>query len=467
MNVLSRAAASLALALGVLALCPAIAVAHPLGNFTVNHLSIVTVRRDAVEVRYVLDLAEIPTLQETNAGTADTLAERIASGLELRVDGAPVPLRVRASTADRVAGQAGLETLRVVVDLAAAALLREGTSVAYRDLTFPGRVGWHDVVLRGAIGAASAAPDDPTNELRAYPADATVTPPDRLEASARVVLSADLGNVGPAAPSAGRFAIDASADRLTAFLRGGNADIAALLAALVVAMILGALHALGPGHGKAIVAAYLVGSKGTAREAVILGGTVTLTHTLGVYALGAVTLLAAQVLVPESVYPALGVASGAVVTVTGVLLLRSRLRRKTADALEHDHAHGHEHEHGHGQHDHARPVGMRGLLALGISGGLLPCPTALVILLAAVSFHNVLLGMALVAAFSVGLASVLTGVGLALVWGRGMLDRNSKALGVVRSRAVGVAGRYLPAASAAAIAVAGAVITIQSIRGLS
>jgi ABC-type nickel/cobalt efflux system permease component RcnA len=462
---LRRAIAALAVALGVLASFPATAAAHPLGNFTVNHLSIVTVGRDAVDVRYVLDLAEIPTLQEANAGTMASIPDRIARALELRVDGQPVPLNVQRSTSDRIAGQAGLETLRVTVDLVAAAALRDSAALSYRDLSFPGRVGWHDVVLRGAVADASVGPDDATDELRAYPADPAVTPPDRLEASARVALGSTVGNANAAPSGVGRFAIDANADRLTAFLRGGDADVAALLAALVVAMILGALHALGPGHGKAVVAAYLVGSKGTAREAVILGATVTLTHTLGVYALGLVTLVAAQVLVPEAIYPILGVASGAVVTVTGIALLRSRLRRRESPA----HAHAHEHDRGHGpgQHQHARDVGMRGLLALGVSGGLLPCPTALVILLAAVSFHNVLLGMALVAAFSVGLASVLTAVGLALVWGRGMLQRNSRALELVRSRAVAVAGRYLPAASAGAIALAGLVITVQSIRGFS
>jgi ABC-type nickel/cobalt efflux system permease component RcnA len=464
MSVLLRAGPVLALALGLLASFPAAALAHPLGNFTVNHLSIVTVHREAVAVRYVLDLAEIPTLQETNAGTAATVVDRVAGALELRADDRPVPLVVRGSTSERVPGQAGLETLRVTVDLSSMTAPKDGASLTFHDRTFPGRVGWHDVVLRGAIANASVGPDDATDELRAYPGDATVAPPDRVVASAQVALAASVPGANAGSSGIGRFAIDASADRLTAFLRGGDADIAALLAALVVAMILGSLHALGPGHGKAIVAAYLVGSKGTPREAVVLGATVTLTHTLGVYALGLLTLIAAQVLVPEAIYPILGVASGVVVTITGAALFRSRLRRRPSG---HDHAHDHAHGHGPGQHQHAPRVPMRGLLALGISGGLLPCPTALVILLAAVSFHNVLLGMALVAAFSIGLASVLTGVGLALVWGRGMVQRNSRALAVVRSSAAAVAARYLPVASAGAIALAGLVITLQSIRGLS
>jgi ABC-type nickel/cobalt efflux system permease component RcnA len=464
MSRIARAAAALTLALAWLAAFPAVAVAHPLGNFTVNHLSLVTVERDAVRVRYVLDLAEIPTLQEMNAGTAGTLAERVAPSISVEVAGRRVPLRVESARTDRIAGQAGLDTMRVVIELATAGALADGATIVYRDLTFPGRVGWHDVVLRGAIAGASVGADDLTDELRAYPADAAIAPPDRIEATARVALGANVGGEAASAGGATRFAIDASVDRLTALLRGGNADLAALAAALVVATILGALHALGPGHGKTVVAAYLVGSKGTAKDAAILGGTVTLTHTLGVYALGLVTLVAAQLLVPESVYPVLGVLSGVMVTVTGAILLRARLRRRAA---EHAHSHGHEHGDGPGQHSHEGRVGMRGLLALGVSGGLLPCPTALVILLAAVSFHNVLLGMALVAAFSVGLAAVLTGIGLALVWGRGMLRRNSGALAIARSRLVGLGARYLPAASAGVITLAGVVLTVRSILGSS
>src|SRR5204863_10065219 len=138
-------------------------------------------------------------------------------------------------------------------------------------------VGCHDIVIRGAIAAASVGAEDPTDELRTYPADATIAPPDRTEATARVALGASVGGGAASSAGAARFAIDASVDRLTALLRGGDADVAALVAALVVATFLGALHALGPGHGKTVVAAYLVGSKGTPKDAVILGGTVTVT----------------------------------------------------------------------------------------------------------------------------------------------------------------------------------------------
>jgi ABC-type nickel/cobalt efflux system permease component RcnA len=304
---------------------------------------------------------------------------------------------------------------------------------------------------------------EPTNELRRYPTDVTATPPDRTRASGVVRYSASAGETSPAVQDTTRFALDTSADRLTGFLKAGSSDLPALLAALVLAMFLGALHALGPGHGKAMVAAYLVGSKGTARQAVILGTTVTVTHTLGVYALGAITLVAAQYILPERLYPILGVLSGVLVVVLGLGMLRSRLAGLRTPADSHGHDHAHDHGDAEGQHRHDGPIGLRGLLALGVSGGLLPCPTALVVLLAAVSFHNVLLGMILVAAFSIGLAGILTGIGLALVFGQRYVRRSGRALRLPGSRLV----RYLPSVSAAVITVAGLIIAVGAARGLA
>ena len=379
--------------------------------------------------------------------------------------GVVVPLAVRSSTTEQLLGQAGLKTLRVTVDLEAQGA-RDGSRIEYRDATFEGRIGWHAVVLQGTVKDASVPSNDPTDELRSYPSDPGATPPDVTIATATVDLST-IGAVdaGRALAGAPRFAIDTSADQLSAFLRSGSSDIGALLAALIVAMFLGALHALGPGHGKAMVAAYLVGSRGTASQAVILGSTVTVTHTVGVYLLGAVTLVAAQYVLPERLYPILGVLSGVLVVVIGLGLLRTRwigLRAANA-ASRADHHHEHTHGDGPGQHRHDGPVGLRGLLALGISGGLLPCPTALVVLLAAVSFHNVLLGMILVAAFSVGLAGVLTAIGLAFVWGQRAVVRNPSLVRFAGSAAM----RALPVLSATAITLAGLVIAISAARGFA
>jgi len=450
-----------ALALLALPFAPFVASAHPLGNFTVNHLSRVSVASDALRVRYVLDLAEIPTLQETQAGQIDGIERRLADGLTLSVDGVATALTLRSSSVERLAGQAGLATLRVTLDLDAPPA-RDGARIAYRDATYPGRIGWHAVVLGGALRSATVSVDDPTDELRSYPTDPNVVPPDVTEAAATVDLSASVARPTSGLAGLPRFAIDTSADVLSSFLRSGPVDLGALVAALLVAMMLGALHALGPGHGKAMVAAYLVGSRGTPSQAVVLGATVTATHTIGVYLLGAVTLVAAQYVLPERLYPALGVLSGVLVIAIGLSLLRARLRGLRRGVTP-GHVHDHEHGDGPGQHRHDGRVGMRSLLALGVSGGLLPCPTALVVLLAAVSFHNVPLGMLLVAAFSVGLAAVLTGIGLAFVLGQRALRRR----GVLARVASSAVARALPALSAVAITLAGVVIAIGAARGIA
>src|SRR5207248_2875293 len=175
-------------------------------------------------------------------------------------------------------------------------------------------------------------------------------------------------------------------------------SFAVLLGSLALAIFWGAAHALSPGHGKTIVTAYLVGSKGTPWHAALLGLITTATHTAGVFALGGVTLLLSQWIVPDRLYPWLDLAAGAMVVVVGLAVLLGRARHARA------HSHGHDHHHEH-----------RSLLAVGISGGLLPCPSALVVLLAAISLHRVAFGMLLVVAFSLGLAVAITGVGLVAV----------------------------------------------------
>jgi ABC-type nickel/cobalt efflux system permease component RcnA len=245
-----------------------------------------------------------------------------------------------------------------------------------------------------------------------------------------------------------------------------------LLFALGAAVVLGAAHALQPGHGKTIVAAYLVGSRGTAWQALVLGATVTATHTAGVYALGLATIFLSQYVVPERLYPILEVVSGGLVLGLGGWLLVKRLlavvqHRRLAHAHEHhDHAHehagghdhGHDHDHGHGHghgHAHAGATSWRGLLALGVSGGLLPCPEALMVLLITIAAHQVLFGLALIVAFSLGLAGVLVSFGLLLVYARGLFGRLD-----LHTRLV---PRVLPVASALVIVVAGSLITAQAL----
>jgi len=230
-----------------------------------------------------------------------------------------------------------------------------------------------------------------------------------------------------------------------------------VLFALVVAASLGAFHALEPGHGKTVVAAYLVGSRGTAWHALVLGLIVTASHTAGVYLLGVVTLYASRYVVPEPLYPWFGVTSGLTIAVLGVALV---LRRYAGAGQPHAHAHHHAHDHGHGAHSHHdhRPSGtvsLRELVALGVTGGIVPCPAALVVLLSAVALGRIGFGLLLIVAFSIGLAAVLIGIGLLTVYARRFMSRFQREGRVITY--------WLPLTSAAVIAVSGVVIAAQAL----
>jgi ABC-type nickel/cobalt efflux system permease component RcnA len=216
-----------------------------------------------------------------------------------------------------------------------------------------------------------------------------------------------------------------------------------VLLSLLVAAFWGAAHALTPGHGKAIVAGYLIGSRGRPRHAVLLGLIVTVTHTAGVFALGLVTLLLSHLIVPERLYPWLTVASGLLVVIVGASVLRSRLRHRRA------HSHGHQHAHG-----QAHGYDRRGLIGVGVAAGLLPCPSALVVLLSAIALHRVGLGLALIVAFSVGLAATITGIGLLAVLARRVSARVSLDGPLVRA---------FPAVSALLILAVGIGITVNAL----
>jgi ABC-type nickel/cobalt efflux system permease component RcnA len=213
-----------------------------------------------------------------------------------------------------------------------------------------------------------------------------------------------------------------------------------ILASLAAALFWGAAHALSPGHGKTIITAYLVGRRGTPRHAALLGLIVTVTHTIGVFGLGLVTLLLSRFIVPEQLYPWLNLVSGLLVVAIGASVLRSRLRR---------HRHHHDHHHHH-EHDLSR----RSLVAVGVSGGLLPCPSALVVLLAAISLHRIGFGLLLIVAFSAGLALTITGIGLVAVLARTAFRRLS-----FEGRLLSL----LPAASALVILAAGALMTVHAL----
>ena len=245
----------------------------------------------------------------------------------------------------------------------------------------------------------------------------------------------------------------------------GDVSVSVLLLSLLIAAFWGAAHALTPGHGKALVAAYLVGTKGTPRHAVLLGGTVTIAHTAGVFAIGIVTLALSQFILPERLYPWLTLASGLLVVAVGASVLRQRLRWRRRQEHDHDHhdhdhgEHGHSHDHhGHGHHHHTGDeLTSKGILGVGIAAGLLPCPSALVVLLSAIALHRVGLGLALIVAFSLGLAATITGIGLVAVFARRAFGRLSLDGPVIRA---------LPAVSAALILVVGIAITAKALPGV-
>ena len=430
------------------------ASAHPLGNFSVNHLAQVRVSTDRVDVRYVLDQAEIPTFQERGMSDAAVLARKraeVAKRLTLTVDGRAVPLvEDGRATLAHPAGQGGLPTTRIELPLTAR--VRNPRDVAVRDATFGGRVGWKAIVVVPGTGTAvrsSVPAKDPTNGLRRYPQDLLKSPSDVRVAQ----LTARPGNGTVIAPGGSRVAAarEHSADTgLTGVFSDAAAGKGVLLLLLVTAFGWGAVHALSPGHGKTMVAAYLVGTRGTPRHALLLGVTVTITHTIGVFALGFVALALSQYVLPEDLYPWLNLVSGALVVIVGVSVLRGGLRKRR-------HHHHHPDELG---HSHAPPerLSMRGLLALGASAGLIPCPSALVVLLGAVAQGQIALGMILIVAFSLGLAATLVGLGLAVVLA---------ARSVSRLRPPGRLISALPTASALVIVVVGCVLTAHAVPQLS
>jgi nickel/cobalt transporter (NicO) family protein len=466
----------LAASVAVLGLWPASAAAHPLGNFSVNHLSQVRISEDRVEVHYILDQAEIPTFQDVQRFDADgdgeiagaergpfleqKLAE-IAPQLELSANGRPLPLGApRETSLTFPPGQGGLPVTRIEADFLAP-LPAGATRVELRDGTYEGRVGWKAIQVlpgEGTRVSSSVPATDPTRGLRAYPEDLLESPLDVRSAG----FSVGEGSAEVAAPDGldpeGGTTTDRAQDGFAGVLTSGDSEGLLVLLLLAAAFGWGALHALSPGHGKAMVAGYLVGSRGTARHAAILGLTVTITHTATVFALGLVTLFASQYVLPEDLYPWLGVASGLMVVAIGFAVMRSRLRRwRSIRAEAAGRSQGHDHHHHHNPPE--GPITTRGLLALGVSGGAVPCPSALVVLIAAISQHRVGLGMALIVGFSLGLAATLTAVGLAVVYGGRLVERVRPERRIFGGRFIGA----VPALSATLIVLAGTLITLRAI----
>jgi nickel/cobalt exporter len=439
--------------LGVLA-APALALAHPLGNFTINTAAGLVVGVDEVIVDYAVDMAEIPTLQEQRRldpdgdGSASrqelgsyraAACEDLRTRLRLRIDGTLAPLTLRSSEVSLPVGQAGLSTLRLRCVFGAAIHQAPVHDLAFEDRTYAERLGWREVtaVGDGATIVRSDVPSESSSDrLRSYP---TGVAPSHVRTATLVfrpggaALRADPGRGVAASATDGFLAGFAARPDLTA----------GLIALMIVAAVgVGAIHALGPGHGKSLIGAYLIGTRGTLRQAIAVGAAVSVMHTASVLGLGILVLSAERLFAPDRVYPWLGLASGIVALGLGAALLVSRIH-----ALSERRRHGHDHPH------LTRPLSRRGLIALAFAGGILPSPSALVVLLGSVSIGRTALGLGLIAAFSIGLAASLVAVGALAIRARDI------ATGRLPARLI----RLTPVVSAGCIALVGLVLTTKGI----
>jgi nickel/cobalt exporter len=392
-------------ALGLL-VAPSAAAAHPLGNFTVNHFNGLTLYPDRIDLRAVIDLAEIPTVQDRPAVSADRQCSRFATATTVTVNGVVSKWRPVGSRLEFPTGEAGLPTTRLSCELTTAVTLDRPATIEFRDAYRADRIGWHELVVTGdgvrTVGSTLPA-TSVSDELRAYPEDLLADPLDvraatfRTEPGAFVAVPADADRSASLITSA------------TSWFTGlaGSRDLTPLVGVLAVllSLVLGASHAALPGHGKTVIAAYLAGKNGSVRDAVTVGATVTVTHTAGVLVVG-LLINASSAIAGESVLGWLGVASGLLVAVIGAVLLRS--------ATTTDRGRGHGHSHGHGR---------SGLVGMGVAGGLVPSPSALVVLLGAIALGRTWFGVLLVLGYGAGMAATLTLVGILLVRLRDRFDR--------------------------------------------
>lgn len=472
----------------IVALCALMAVsilqtvAHPLGNFTFNHFVRVETGADRVKIRYVVDLAEVPTFQEAQKADTDqngalseselavyldSVTQGYVNGLKLAADGKPIELKLVEKHIGQAPGAAGLMTLRMVFDLAGDWIANANSRLTLENTNLVERAGWREIVVTPMSGVSvfdsTAFGNAVTDELKAYPEDLLTAPLNESKAEWSVTRGAIPASAKPLTLRDGK-PVAVVRDRFAELITVEKLTPTVILIGLLLAFVLGGAHAMSPGHGKTIVGAYLVGSRGTIKHAAFLGATVTITHTFGVFILGLVTLFASRYILPEKLYPVLSFISGALVVIIGASMFSKRLNALIGlhdheDLHEHHH-HNHSHVHNENPqsgHSHLPPdeITWRSLLALGISGGIMPCPSALVLMLGAISLNRVGYGLILILVFSLGLASVLTAVGLAFVYGGKLLD---KAPGATRWLKV------LPVISALIITILGAAICYQALR---
>jgi nickel/cobalt transporter (NicO) family protein len=442
--------------------------AHPLGNFTVNRYDGLVVAAHELRADHVEDFAEIPAAQVLQGGAglgpwAARSCSSAASASEVTVDGRPVSMTVRTAAARTRPGQAGLPTLRLECALVAPLTLRGGgTAIVFRDTGATGRAGWREVTAAGdgtTLRSADAPAASRSARLTSYPKDLLSSPLDQRTASLTVTPG---GPPLAASPTAGvSRVLPRGVDRLTRAFTGliGQRPLSPgfALLALLVAVALGAAHALAPGHGKTIMAAQAV-SRGrrSLRDVIVLGLTITVTHTAGVLAL-ALLVASGSTLAGPATFGWLGAASGVLVAVAGVTLLRRALGHRAS----HPHTHGHAH---HGEHGHSRPPRRGTVVLMGFAGGLLPSPSAVVVLLGAATAGHAWFGLLLVLAYGMGMALTLTSIGVFVAGAGRRLAARLPALRERLPRLPHLPVTWLPAGSAFLVVVLGLGLTV---RGLS
>ncbi len=462
-----------------LAASAGVASAHPLGNYTVNRAVAVQVAATEVSVVYVIDMAEIPAFSELQLidgnGDGQTDAAELASyaaaacrttrsNLELTIDGASAPLELRGEPQVTLpAGAGGLSTLRLVCAFDAREPATTPGSISVIDRTDDGHIGWREVTISAGPGVVIDTSDvpsvSPSAGLLRYPVDALQTPPD-VRSGTATLHPAGGASIGTEAEPEVAPVRGPNANDPFAALVGGDLTPAAVAAAILLAALLGAAHALSPGHGKALIAAYLIGSRGSVRQAATLGVTVAATHTSGVFLLGAVTLVAGQFFVPERVIEWLSIASGLLVALLGAGLLFRAIRGvRRPSAHAHSHPHPNVHAHSHGE---PPPVELRrrNVIALGLAGGMVPSASALIVFLVAISTGRLVFGILLIGAFGAGMAVVLGGLAVVVTVLRGSVRAPS---GLATQRWVRFAGGSLPLVSGAAVLVAGLSLSIAAL----
>ena len=463
------------------------ASAHPLGNFTINLYSGIQVVPGEIRIDYVVDMAEIPTFQampsiDTNAdGTAspveqaawaETTAPTFVRNLTLTVDGTPVSLEVRSASMRFRDGQGGLPILRFE-GVFAGPVERTG-AIVYRDENDADHIGWREITAVGEDGEAMSGSDVPTSSvsdaLLAYPQDLLSSPLHVTSMHASFAPGVSTGSGEQTNTESTTEAARPGVDTSPFSSLVDNHGIVLVLLGFALAVAFGAWHALLPGHGKTLMAAYMVGSEAKVRQAVAVGSAVAIMHTASVLALGLLVISLEQTFRPETLYPWLGLLSGVVAIGLGAYLLIGRLsawsEARQVRAHDRSHAAGHDHVHDHHHaadvedadhgHAHALPAGVsltsrRGLLALALAGGILPSPSALIVMLGAINAHRVGYGLGLIIAFSLGLALALIVVSLGAL----------RARAAMAQRLSSFWGRLVPVLSASAIVGVGLFLAVR------